>query len=237
MASSPGRRRQRGRWASLNSGCVAATSRAGGREPRAAAAGLTVDPRRLVTVRQVHGVTTLAVGAPWAIWPHPRPMPGHRSARPAAGRAHRRLRSGPAGRSCGRRGRRRPCRLEGCSGRRARIASWRHGRPRRHADTDHGRGRPLHRPSLLRGRAGVRRTVRREERGQCRFFTTGPGRPRFDLKGYIAPRLRLAGVGRSTYCRTTPAPRRAFLQLPAHDAARRGRLRPAAVRDPARAVA
>ena len=121
---------------------------------------------------------------------------GHRPAGPAARRAHRRLRPGAAGRSGGWRDRRRPCRLEGCARRRAGIRRGRHDRPRCHADADHGRPRSLHRPGLLRGRAGVRRTVRRAERGELpHSSTTGPAGHASTSKGSSAHRLRLAGVG------------------------------------------
>ena len=168
-------------------------------------------PSRLVTARQVHGATALAVSEPWDNWQAPEADAlVDRPAGPAAWRARGRLRPGAAGRRRGWRDRRRTCRLEGCAGRRARSRGGRDDRAGSTARPDHGRLGALHRPGVLRGRARSSSIASPRRAGQRGVSSGPPGdKALFDLKGFIVMRLRRAGVGRSTYCRTTPAPRTA----------------------------
>ena len=187
-------------------------ARAGGREPARAATALGADAERLVTARQVHGAeATLAsrsLGQPGRARGR---RARHRPAGPDPGRAHRRLRPGPAGRPEGGRDRRRPCRLEGRAGRRARGRAGRHGPPRRRAErVTAALGPCIAQASYEVGPEFVARFAA-EDPANAAFFATGLGpsavRPRGLRRRAPAPRRRRR---RSTCCRTTPAPRTSF---------------------------
>ena len=109
-----------GVWDSLNVGL-----RSGDRPERIAAnraraaEALGVAPGGLVTARQVHGTTALAVASLGTTRGSRSRRTRDRSAGPAPGRARRRLRPGPAGGPGSGRDRRGACWLEGCPLRRA----------------------------------------------------------------------------------------------------------------------
>ena len=136
------------------------------------------------------------------------------------------------------------------------IPGWK-GAPRRRAGGDGGGDAPPGRPRAERIQGGDRppaspsaptrwaptspppswRRTRRNAQVSSAPRPAGPTRPHFDLKGYVARRLTLAGVGRVQVlpCDTCaePAP---LLQLPSRHLERRARLRPPALGHRPRAV-
>ena len=164
-------------------------------ENRRRAVAAVLPGAQLATVYQVHSPDAVEVARALAARRAPaRRRDGHRPARPAARRRHRRLRAGAARRPRGRRGRRRACRLA----RRARRGAREHGRgdgaARRARRADRRRDRPGDRAAELRGRCAASATAS-PPTTSASSPPAATGHWQFDLEGYVAARLRAAGVG------------------------------------------
>ncbi len=186
-----------GVWASLNTSLRSADdpARVAVNRGRAAAA-LEIDAGRLVTARQVHGVTTLVVAAPWdnAAAPEADALVTDRPG----------LLLGVLTADCG------PVLLAdpaaGVIG--AAHAGWKGaldgvlesvvaamiGLGATPTGITAALGPCIGQASYEVGPEFVARFVG-QSAANAAFFTTGPGRSRFDLKGFIGHRLCLAGVG------------------------------------------
>ena len=206
LAASPGLRHafftraggvSEGVWASLNMGLRSADdpARVASNRGRAATA-LGLDAGRLITASQVHGVTALAVTAPWdnAAAPEADALVTDRPG----------LLLGVLTADCG------PVLLAdpeaGVIG--AAHAGWKGaldgvlesvvaamvGLGANPDRITAALGPCIAQASYEVGPEFVARFVALNA-ANAAFFTTGPGRPRFDLKGFIGHRLRRAGVG------------------------------------------
>ena len=205
-----GRRQRRCLGFAQRRACAAATGRSGspptGRAPRRRWARRRAGwspPARCTAC------TALAVTAPWDNADGARGRrAGDRSAGPAPGRAHRRLRPGPAGRPRGGRDRRRARRLEGCARRRAGRRGRGDGRAGCRAGADHGRAGPLHRASLpTRSARSSWRASPPQTPANARILRTRPATGRGSTSRAIIGATAAAGRGRggSTSCRTIHA--------------------------------
>ena len=154
--------------------------------------------RNLLSAYQVHGTTALVVDEAWpAGYPPAGGRHGDGQTGPRAWGADGRLRAGAARRaSCWGRCRG-PCRLARRLGRHRRGHSGRHGGPGRQAGAHSGRpSAPASAKAPTRWDRNSRPQFLRQDAASDRFFTrTHEGsRPRFDLPGYVAERLRQAGI-------------------------------------------
>ena len=201
-----------------------------GGKPRAHGGGARRCGRSgFITAYQIHSPDVVVADAPWTAENRPRadaivtrtPQLGDR-------RLHRRLRTGAVCRRAGARHRRRACRLARRVHRRHRGDHRGDGKARRRPHPHRRRARPDHPPANYEvGPEFVARFTRPTPATR----TSSSRRPSpatllFDLPGYIAARIRRAGIvqfedlGLCTY-----AEPRTLLQFPPHDPSRRARLR------------